>query len=61
MEPVRRFRWAQAVVRAFMRGLLFVVPIAATAYALWFVFVKVDAWINVEKLLNRRFRGPGSS
>ncbi len=59
MEPVRRFRWAQALVRAFMRGLLFVVPIAATAYALWFVFVKVDAWINVEKLLNRRVPGAG--
>lgn len=55
----RRRSPIEAVARAFARGLLFVVPIAATVYVFWFVFAKVDAWINVERLLNRRVPGAG--
>ncbi len=30
------------LVKSFLRGLLFVVPVAATVYVLWWLFVKID-------------------
>lgn len=57
--PRRRRSPIEVLVGAFARGLLFVVPIAATVYAVWFVFVEVDTWINVEPLLDRRVPGAG--
>ncbi|HVQ34964.1 MAG TPA: DUF502 domain-containing protein [Candidatus Bathyarchaeia archaeon] len=52
-RPIRR------LVAYFLQGLVFVVPIGAIAYGLWFLFVEVDTWINVEPLLNRRVPGAG--
>ena len=49
----------QAFVKNFLRGLLFVVPVAATSYVIYIVFVTVDRWANLEKLLNRRVPGAG--
>ena len=52
-RPIRR------LVAYFLQGLVFVVPIGAIAYGLWFLFKEVDTWINVEPLLNRRVPGAG--
>ena len=30
------------LVRSFLRGLLFVVPVTATVYVLWWLFVTID-------------------
>jgi len=49
----------QSVIKHFVRGLLLVVPVAATIYAVVVVFNVVDGWINVEALLNRRVPGAG--
>jgi len=49
----------QFLIKHFVRGLLFVVPVAATIYAVVVVFNTVDGWINVEALLNRRVPGAG--
>jgi uncharacterized membrane protein len=49
----------QFLVKNFVRGLLFVVPVAATGYAIYALFVTMDGWINVEPLLNRRLPGAG--
>ena len=56
MTPQRPFR---ALARYFLRGLIVVVPIAATAIAVRWVFVEIDTWVNVEPLLNRRIPGAG--
>jgi len=49
----------RALARYFLRGLIVVVPIAATAIAVRWVFVEIDTWVNVEPLLNRRIPGAG--
>src|SRR5262245_15715067 len=49
----------RSLVKYFLRGLIIVVPIAATAIAVRWVFVEIDTWINVERLLNRRVPGAG--
>jgi uncharacterized membrane protein len=49
----------QRVVTYFFRGLLTLVPIIATGYAAYFLFVTVDDWVNLEGLLNRRIPGAG--
>ena len=58
LSPVRR-----SVVRSlatwFVRGLIVVVPVAAIAAAVYWTFVELDAWINLEPLLNRRVPGAG--
>jgi uncharacterized membrane protein len=56
---VARPRPFRRLMGYFLQGLVFVVPIGAIAYGLWFLFVEVDAWINVEPLLNRRVPGAG--
>lgn len=43
----------------FLQGLVVVVPIGAIVAGLYLLFVRVDAWINVERLLNRRVPGAG--
>jgi uncharacterized membrane protein len=43
----------------FLQGLVVVVPVGAIAWGLYVLFVEVDAWINVEPLLNRRVPGAG--
>lgn len=58
-RPRRRARIVQALIRSFLRGLLFVAPVAATVYVLWFVIGNLDAWIGVERLLGRRIPGAG--
>jgi uncharacterized membrane protein len=43
----------------FFRGLIVVVPIAVTAIAVSWIFVEIDTWINLERLLNRKVPGAG--
>jgi len=47
------------VAKYFVRGLIIVAPIAVTAIAVRWVFVEIDTWINVERLLNRKVPGAG--
>ena len=47
------------LIKNFVRGLLFLVPVAATGYALYVVFVAMDGLINTEPLLNKRVPGAG--
>jgi uncharacterized membrane protein len=49
----------QEIVKNFLRGLLIVVPVAATAWIIYLVFTTVDNWVNVEALLDRRIPGAG--
>ena len=49
----------RTLVGYFLQGLVVVVPIGAIVVGLYVLFVKVDAWINVEPLLNRRVPGAG--
>ena len=55
----RRVRPVRSLIGWFLQGLVVVVPIGAIAFGAWFLFVEVDAWINVEPLLNRRVPGAG--
>lgn len=48
-----------ALVKNFFRGTLFVVPVAATLYVVYFIVVTIDGWVNVESLLDRRVPGAG--
>jgi len=41
----------QLLLRSFFRGLLFVVPVAATVYVVYWLFVKVDNLFDLEKLI----------
>lgn len=65
MSPTRKppARLTLGILRAvgahFVRGLILVVPVGVTAAVVYVVFVKVDTWINVEPLLNRRVPGAG--
>ena len=43
----------------FLRGLIIVVPIALTGFSVYWIFKEIDAWINVEPLLNRKVPGAG--
>jgi uncharacterized membrane protein len=54
-----RPRPLRSLLRYFLHGLVVVVPVGAIGWGLWFLFVEVDAWINVEPLLNRRVPGAG--
>ena len=56
--PVRR-AWYVSLARYFFNGLVVVVPIAVTITTVAWTFRKVDSWINVEPLLNRRVPGAG--
>jgi uncharacterized membrane protein len=47
----------QTIVRNFLRGLLFVTPVAVTAWVVWIVVATLDAW--VEPMLGRRVPGAG--
>jgi uncharacterized membrane protein len=49
----------QALARNFLRGVLFVVPIAVTVYVVYLVVVSVDGFINLEPLVGRRVPGAG--
>jgi uncharacterized membrane protein len=49
----------QSAARFFLRGLLVLVPIVLTAYAVYLVFITVDDWVNLEPLLDRRIPGAG--
>src|SRR5262245_33882440 len=55
-QPSRPFR---IVAKYFLRGLIVVVPIAVTAVAVSWIFLEIDTWINVERLLNRKVPGAG--
>jgi uncharacterized membrane protein len=56
---IRRVNPLRALVKYFLRGLIIVAPIAVTALSVTWVFVKIDQWINVEPLLNRKVPGAG--
>jgi len=47
------------LARWFLRGLIVVAPIAAIGAAVYWVFATLDAWINLEPLLNRKLPGAG--
>ena len=49
----------RSLARWFLRGLIVVVPVAAIAAAVYWVFVELDTWINLEPLLNRKVPGAG--
>ena len=49
----------RSLAKYFLRGLIIVVPIAVTAIAVRWMFVEIDTWINVERLLNRKVPGAG--
>lgn len=49
----------RSIARWFLRGLIVVVPVAAIVAAVYWVFVKLDTWINLEPLLNRKVPGAG--
>jgi uncharacterized membrane protein len=55
-QPWRPFR---TLAKYFFRGLIVVVPIAVTAIAVSWMFVEIDTWINLERLLNRKVPGAG--
>ena len=55
-EPRSAFR---SVARWFLRGLIFVAPVAAIVAAVYWVFATLDRWINLEPLLNRKVPGAG--
>jgi uncharacterized membrane protein len=55
-QPSRPFR---ILVKYFLRGLIVVVPIAVTTIAVYWIFVEIDTWINLEPLLNRKVPGAG--
>lgn len=57
-RPFRR-SMPRALASWFLRGLLVVVPITAIVAAVYWVFVELDTWINLEPLLNRRVPGAG--
>ena len=56
---VSRPRPMRRLIGYFLQGLVFVVPIGAIVAGLDLLFVRVDAWINVEPLLNKRVPGAG--
>ncbi len=47
------------ILRSFFRGLLFVVPIAATIYLLYWAFIKLDGLIKVDVWFGRDLPGVG--
>ena len=47
------------LVTWFLRGLIVTVPITAIVAAVYWVFVELDTWINLEPLLDRRVPGAG--
>jgi uncharacterized membrane protein len=49
----------RTLARWFLRGLIVVAPVAAIAAAVYWVFVELDTWINLEPLLNRKVPGAG--
>jgi len=53
MRPIRKLG------KYFLRGLIVVVPFAVTAIALRWLFLEIDTWVNVERLLNRKVPGAG--
>jgi uncharacterized membrane protein len=55
-QPWRPFR---TLAKYFLRGLIVVVPIAVTAIAVYWIFIEIDTWINLEPLLNRKVPGVG--
>lgn len=60
-----KVRWTRKVAplgslaKYFLRGLIIVAPIAVTAIAVRWIFIEIDTWINVERLLNRKIPGAG--
>lgn len=49
----------RSLARWFLRGLIVVTPVAAIVAAVYWVFVELDTWINLEPLLNRKVPGAG--
>lgn len=47
------------LAKNFFRGVLVVVPVAVTVYAVYFIVVTVDGWVNVEPYLPRKVPGAG--
>jgi uncharacterized membrane protein len=57
-QPGRRSPF-RSLLRWFLRGLIVVTPVAAIVAAVYWVFVELDTWINLEPLLNRKLPGAG--
>jgi uncharacterized membrane protein len=57
-NPARRSPF-RSLARWFLRGLIVVAPVAAIAAGVYWVFVELDTWINLEPLLNRKVPGAG--
>lgn len=55
----RKGRPLRSLPKYFIRGLIIVVPIAVTAFSVYWLFKEIDTWINVEPLLNRKVPGAG--
>ena len=55
----KRIHPLRALAGYFLQGLVVVVPIGAIVVGLYVLFVKIDAWINVEPLLNKKVPGAG--
>ncbi len=47
------------ILRSFFRGLLFVVPVAATIYLLFWVFTKLDSLVDVDRIFKVHLPGLG--
>ena len=47
------------ILRYFFRGLLVTVPVVATSYILWFVFVRLDGLVDSEKWFGQVIPGIG--
>ncbi|MHC4550945.1 MAG: DUF502 domain-containing protein [Planctomycetota bacterium] len=49
----------QLILRSFFRGLLFVVPVAVTVYVVYWLFVRLDSFLDPEPWLGFRLPGLG--
>jgi uncharacterized membrane protein len=61
MKVIDRRSPFRSLVRWFLRGLIVVVPVAAVATAVYWVFHELDTWVNLEPLLTEGFPAPASS
>jgi len=48
-----------ALAKNFFRGVLVIVPVAATIYVVYILIVTVDGWVSLEPWLGRRIPGAG--
>lgn len=48
-----------ALAKNFFRGVLVIVPVAATVYVVYVIVVTVDSWVSLEPWVDRRIPGIG--